>query len=95
MTTLNQLKTQVEHLIDQHGGDHHVACFIIGANELQNLHLELEQSAIDESRSDDQVQPLSEEQLAAAVHHLENDGTALAKLFGAPVHEAIDAALGS
>lgn len=91
MTTLFSLQKSVNEWIEKHGPDHEIACFFFHQEEIQEAHLQNEEIAVAEAGDQWEIIPLSDEELIAAVRHMES-GAACARLY-VPMLEAITDAL--
>lgn len=74
MTTLASLQKSVNGWIEKHGPDHEIACFTFQQDELQQIHLQEKEYAAAENADRSEIIPLSDEELTAAVRHLEEHG---------------------
>jgi hypothetical protein len=95
MATLKLLRQQIDSMIAEHGDDYLAAMFLIDESDIENTsRLDFDSQEFDEG-DDEPVanyQPLSKQQLLAAIHELETSSAGIAKLHGVPLHEALNAA---
>jgi 5,10-methylene-tetrahydrofolate dehydrogenase/methenyl tetrahydrofolate cyclohydrolase len=93
MTTLKELLNQVGDWIEEYGQDYELACFFIKQDEIQAEYISCNSdcNSAEELEGQPDIERLTQRQLSSIITHLEHDGTAYAKLFGVPLHEAIDA----
>ncbi len=82
-------------MIAEHGDGFLAAMFLIDELDIENANrigFECQECNEDDDVPAADYQPLTRRQLLTAIQDLETSGTAIAKLHGVPLHEALNAA---